>query len=614
MRTGSRGRWVAVGVVALGALGAAVAAFLARRGEGLAERLLRYAPADAKVVAFLDAGRLRGSGLYQRMREKLSPAEEQLMQDLRGLRLGLDDVEGALVAGSHESGVVLIATGRAMALEDVLKAPERSRREEVEGYAVAATPGPGGQWVARLGDRLFCLSERAEALRGVLGRARAGEGPALNGEVDELLRPLRRYEHFIGVGGLAGSLGKAEWLLPAPVVAELAAARAVGVGLSVGGGVDIEVRGRFAHEDKAMRLCGEVRKVLREGIAKLESQKPGLEGDKLASAERALVLLKGIDVSQAGTLVCLRARLDEETTGSLVEPLVAGVTRARERALLAANMERLRQLGLACIAYETAKGVWPRNLAALAESGHLSDKEALVSPFDSDPPVGAGGLRSSYGSSLDRLGGRSGPMVHLPLAWDRVEFVPGKRCVLFFDGHVEAVGEVRFGALMRFVELAAAVSLRLPVAPKKTTRADSELIGGPRGLSFRLVSPTGGPLLGIRCTVRTWLREECIGTVEPLFGPAPAGPTTALAKPGYAVGAVEVDAASVVNAIRVVFMRIEEGGLRPGDCYRSEWLGRPTGRPTRLLDGKGARVVGLCGRRGMAVNALGLVAEADSGP
>jgi hypothetical protein len=197
-------------------------------------------------------------------------------------------------------------------------------------------------------------------------------------------------------------------------------------------------------------------------------------------------------------------------------------------------------------------------------------------------------------------------------------FVPGKRAVLFFDGRVETASDAQFAALMRQVELAAAGTGRPtpplpkrveppPPSPKLANQADTALVGGPRGGPFRLVSPTGAPMLGLRCTIRKWMREDCIGMVEPLFAAAPGGPLAVLAKPGYAVGALEVDAASFVNAARVVFVRLEGGKPNPADSYRSEWLGTPTGRPAQTVDAQGARVVGLCGRRGLVINAIGLV-------
>ncbi|HUT01810.1 MAG TPA: hypothetical protein VM031_05110 [Phycisphaerae bacterium] len=615
------GRRVAWALCAAGLAAAAAVGvwLLVQRGGDAATSLLRYAPPGSTIVAWLDVGKLRRSELYRQMRETLAPAERQLARDLRGLRLTFDDIEGALVAGTADAGVIVLATGRAMSLEEVLAAPERAQRHDVEGYPVVSTAGARGQWVARLGDRLFCVAEHEEALREVLRRARAGERPKVDAELDELLAPLRRHEHFIGVGGIAGSLGRLEWLLPAPVVSELASVRAVGVGFSVGTCIELDVRARLAHADQAMRLCGEVQKAVREGIAKAESAKPGLDGQKLESAERMLDFLKSVAASQADTLACLRARLDEKATDALVAPLAAGVARAQGQAQVAANVSNLRQIALGCIAYETGKRAWPKSLAEVVDAGFLT-KDLLVSPLDREPPLLAPGVPCSYASSLERLGERGRlPAIggHLPLAWDRVAFVPGMRCVAFLDGRVERVPEERFATLLRHLEAAIAGASRpshsfprLPLAKGE----DGELVGGPGGVPFRLVGPPGAPMLGVRCVARRWMREDCLAAVEPLFAAAPAGPTVALAKPGYAVGAVEVDAALQMNAIQLVFMRWDGVRLNPGDSYRSAWLGKPTGRPTRLLDGKGAKVVGLCGRRALVVKALGLVTEGDAGP
>ena len=80
-----------------------------------------------------------------------------------------------------------------------------------------------------------------------------------------------------------------------------------------------------------------------------------------------------------------------------------------------------------------------------------------------------------------------------------------------------------------------------------------------------------------------------------------------LAKDGYAVGGVYFDGDQHVTAMSIVFMRITANGLNTADTYRSRWIGQPTGRPTELLGGDGKRVVGIYGRKGLNVDALGLI-------
>ena len=83
------------------------------------------------------------------------------------------------------------------------------------------------------------------------------------------------------------------------------------------------------------------------------------------------------------------------------------------------------------------------------------------------------------------------------------------------------------------------------------------------------------------------------------------------AKDGYAVGAIQVDGADFVNAVRVAFMRIEGDRLNPKDTYISDWIGKLTGRDPVTINGNGAIVVGVHGRRGAILNAVGLVCKAE---
>ncbi len=69
-----------------------------------------------------------------------------------------------------------------------------------------------------------------------------------------------------------------------------------------------------------------------------------------------------------------------------------------------------------------------------------------------------------------------------------------------------------------------------------------------------------------------------------------------------------VDAADLVTAVQVVFMKIRPEGLPdPQHAYRSERVGRPSGREARLLGGTGKPVIGVHGRRGAVIDGVGLI-------
>jgi hypothetical protein len=137
----------------------------------------------------------------------------------------------------------------------------------------------------------------------------------------------------------------------------------------------------------------------------------------------------------------------------------------------------------------------------------------------------------------------------------------------------------------------------------------TELLGGNGGSPFQRTSPNGQPVLGVRYRMGNWGGRERVGGLEPLFTSA-AGRDVILARDGYALGALEVDADEYVDAVALVFMRLAlDGSLDPADSYTSEWIGDPTGNPTRTIGGDGAKVIGLCGRGAAVLDAVGVVLD-----
>jgi hypothetical protein len=140
----------------------------------------------------------------------------------------------------------------------------------------------------------------------------------------------------------------------------------------------------------------------------------------------------------------------------------------------------------------------------------------------------------------------------------------------------------------------------------------TELLGGSGGSPFEKTSPTRQPVLGVRFRMGNWGGRQRVGSLEPLFsrGTAAAARDVILARDGYALGALEVDADEYVDAVALVFMRrAPDGNLDPSDSYTSEWIGSPTGNPTRTISGEGTQVIGICGRGAAIMDAVGLVLD-----
>ena len=140
------------------------------------------------------------------------------------------------------------------------------------------------------------------------------------------------------------------------------------------------------------------------------------------------------------------------------------------------------------------------------------------------------------------------------------------------------------------------------------------IVGGAGGFPYQSVSEIGQPLLGVIWFPGEWDGTKALARLESVFDrTAPLPDDSALAPEGYAVGAVEVDAGEFVHAVRLLFWRLRpDGSLDPADSRTSNWLGVPTGQEPRRLSGDGAPVIGLHGRAGAVLDAVGLVFAAGS--
>jgi hypothetical protein len=149
---------------------------------------------------------------------------------------------------------------------------------------------------------------------------------------------------------------------------------------------------------------------------------------------------------------------------------------------------------------------------------------------------------------------------------------------------------------------------RSAAAQNRSAGTRTELAGGAGGFPFELRSPTQQPVLGFRYTLGNWAGTKALAQLQPLFKPEPAADDTVVARDGYVVSGLEIDAEKFVQAVRVVFARrAADGRLDSGDTYTSPWLGTPTNRPPQTLTAGSLPVIGVHGRRGALIDALGLV-------
>jgi len=137
---------------------------------------------------------------------------------------------------------------------------------------------------------------------------------------------------------------------------------------------------------------------------------------------------------------------------------------------------------------------------------------------------------------------------------------------------------------------------------------------------FREVAPPRGLLVGARVGYINAFGGSKVGAIRPIFQTAgsyvegkPYGrdipvSVTVVARPGYAVGAINTRTGLLLDAFQLVFMRFKDGKLDPSDNYLSSWLGDPRGGGSATVSGEGKFVIGVHGRsNGREINALGLV-------
>jgi hypothetical protein len=118
--------------------------------------------------------------------------------------------------------------------------------------------------------------------------------------------------------------------------------------------------------------------------------------------------------------------------------------------------------------------------------------------------------------------------------------------------------------------------------------------------------------VGVRYGVGAWAGKQALSQLDPVYDRAATrgSGTLLLAREGYVVGGLIVEGAELVQAVQIEFTRQKpDGTLDPADTYTSDWLGAPAGGASNKLSGGNRRVIGIQGRRGAVIDALGLVLE-----
>jgi hypothetical protein len=163
-----------------------------------------------------------------------------------------------------------------------------------------------------------------------------------------------------------------------------------------------------------------------------------------------------------------------------------------------------------------------------------------------------------------------------------------------------------------------------PAAPQVNANGnvgeDTDFVGHTEGLipDLRYADPAKRPVLGVHYMVGQGEADkgqkiDCLVHLTPAYEVRQPryGLQALFAKPGYAVGALNVKTRKIVTAVQVVFMKQKpDGTLDPADTYTSKWLGHPQAADKEgKVSGEGRKVIGMHLKHFGTVYAVALVLE-----
>jgi hypothetical protein len=133
----------------------------------------------------------------------------------------------------------------------------------------------------------------------------------------------------------------------------------------------------------------------------------------------------------------------------------------------------------------------------------------------------------------------------------------------------------------------------------------SPFLGSKPGTDFSDQAPEGGVLVGLILSQgKNW--GGALQAVQPVYqvedryelgqrhGSPGGNEVRVLARPGYAVGGLRIRSGLVLNALQLVFGRLQGNKLNPRDTYESEWIGSDGGGAAEFLAG-GRALAGVFG-------------------
>jgi len=159
-----------------------------------------------------------------------------------------------------------------------------------------------------------------------------------------------------------------------------------------------------------------------------------------------------------------------------------------------------------------------------------------------------------------------------------------------------------------------------PDDPLPAGAQDTPLIGAQKTNEFREMSPHDALAIGVEYVSAETGGKFVLSNLRLLYAkPGTDKDESIVARDGYVLGGLKVGTGKYStgvfpNGLQVIFIRQKDGVLDTSDTYTSDWAGvTPATGKEKQLAGNGERVIGICGRKGFFVRAIGLVIQNPSG-
>ena len=136
----------------------------------------------------------------------------------------------------------------------------------------------------------------------------------------------------------------------------------------------------------------------------------------------------------------------------------------------------------------------------------------------------------------------------------------------------------------------------------------TNIVGGSGGGDYLFVDEDLRPVLGFYYATGDF-NGPALNILLPIYDLEilVQGDQVIIAKPGYVVSGLVVNADKYVRAVKVTFARLAGDHLNPADSIEAEWIGQRSGDTTQMLGNNGSKVLGIYGGQGLILDSLGLV-------